>query len=129
DVCRSLWAERVPGRNRLLGAGGAVQYYLARRDQSRRRLYEHRRHLHRLYNAWFPRSIRAVLPACARYAGLVKRFTAQWLDHPQSAPADQTTDESYTALGQYRRGSEWMGARSETRPVLAHRTPPLLTPP
>ena len=50
----------VPGEGRLLGAGRQLQCSQARLDRRRGRLPERRRHLHRLHDAGFPRSLHAV---------------------------------------------------------------------
>jgi hypothetical protein len=79
----------MPGKDRLLGTGSAVQRAQARLDFRHGRLPQCRRHLHRLHNAWFSRQVHAVHGRAPRRGALLRLDQTLWGADPAIAAAHQ----------------------------------------
>ena len=77
--------ERMPGENRLLGAGRQLQRAQTRLDRRRRRLPQRGRHLHRLHHARLPRQVHALHGRAAGRTVVVHRRRTLRQHHSHAA--------------------------------------------
>src|SRR5262245_48990552 len=107
----------MPGRNRMLGTSGAVQYHLAWSNQSHGRLHEYRRGLHRLHDAGISRSLYALLQRTARSEHFEHGLENSRHIYAPAASDFPEVSQSRAALGHAQRRAEWLGTRREAGAV------------
>ncbi|CAA9474594.1 MAG: [Ni/Fe] hydrogenase, small subunit MSMEG_2720, partial [uncultured Rubrobacteraceae bacterium] len=104
--------QRVPGRDRLLGACGELQHRLQGVPVPHGRLHGRRRAVHRVHHARLPGQVLPLLRGPAGLRGLEHRLAHRGLRHPASTGPEQPQRQPGGPLGRaLRRGGAFRVGR------------------